>query len=264
VPSGGFPQANHPIVIPSIRKGAQREGDRRDCRTPGAAGTNPYTAGLMVDARKELRRGVVVVGAGGHARVCVELLQSSGADVACCISSDPVTECAGVPVLEGDEWLNRLRQSGCVEAFVAIGDNATRAWLSEQVLDVGYQLVSAISPAATISSSAAVGPGVAIMAGSVVNAEATIARGVIVNTGATVDHNCRIGEFVHLAPGCHLAGTVTVGDRSCLGVGVSVIPDMNIGDDATIGAGAVVVKDIPSQVIAVGVPARVLSRTVGK
>jgi UDP-perosamine 4-acetyltransferase len=216
----------------------------------------------MVNGPKALRRGVVVVGAGGHARVCVELLQSSGADIGYCISSDPVTECVGVPVIQGDEWLHRLRQSGCVEAFVAIGHNATRARLSEQVLDAGYQLVSAISPAATISSSASVGPGVAIMAGSVINAEAIIGRGVIVNTGATVDHNCRIGEFAHLAPGCHLAGTVKVGARSCLGVGVGVIPDMTIGEDATIGAGAVVVTDIPSEVIAVGVPARVLSRTL--
>jgi UDP-perosamine 4-acetyltransferase len=232
--------------------------------SPGRGLQPVYFARLMVNGRKELRRGVVVIGAGGHARVCVELLQSSGTFVAYCISSDPVTECGGVPVLRGDEWLNRLRQSGCIEAFVAIGDNATRARLSEQVLDVGYQLVSAISPAATVSSSAVVGPGVAIMAGSVVNAEATIARGVIVNTGATVDHNCRIGEFAHLAPGCHLAGTVSVGARSCLGVGVGVIPDMTIGDDATIGAGAVVVKDIPSQVIAVGVPARLLSPTVRK
>ena len=43
-----------------------------------------------------------------------------------------------------------------------------------------------------------------------------------------------------------------------LGAGVIIIGNVSIGDNVTIGAGSVVVKDIPSNCIAVGNPARVI------
>ncbi len=56
---------------------------------------------------------------------------------------------------------------------------------------------------------------------------------------------------------------IHIGNRVWLGAGVIVLPGVSIGDDAVIGAGAVVSKDIPSGVVAVGIPCRVL-RKVGE
>jgi UDP-perosamine 4-acetyltransferase len=204
---------------------------------------------------------VIIVGAGGHAKVCIELLQAMGETILCCVgASDSGATCLGLPVLHGDHHLARLREEGHTRAFVALGPNRLRARLGQHVRDLGYELVNAISPAAVISPSARLGAGVAVMAGAVINAEASIGDLAIINTGATVDHDCRIGTAVHLAPQCALAGNISVGAGTFLGVGCKVIPDVEIGAHSTIGAGAVVIRPIPSDVTAVGVPACVLPK----
>lgn len=51
---------------------------------------------------------------------------------------------------------------------------------------------------------------------------------------------------------------VHIGRNCWLGAGVIVLPGVTIGDNTIIGAGSVVTKDIPSDVVAVGNPCRVL------
>lgn len=208
-----------------------------------------------------MKQPVIIVGAGGHAKVCIELLQAMGETVLCCVgASDSPPTCLGLPVLHGDHHLARLREEGHTRAFVALGPNRLRAKLGQQVRELGYELVNAVSPAAVVSPSARLGAGIAIMAGAVINAEASIGDLAIVNTGATVDHDCSIGAAVHLAPQCALAGNITVGAGTFLGVGCKVIPGIDIGTYSTIGAGAVVIGQVPSNVTAVGVPARVVHK----
>lgn len=56
---------------------------------------------------------------------------------------------------------------------------------------------------------------------------------------------------------------VRIGRNCWLGAGVVVLPGVTIGDNVVIGAGSIVTKDIPSNVVAVGNPCRVL-RQVGE
>lgn len=202
---------------------------------------------------------IIMIGAGGHAKVCIELFQAMGEEVAYCVGGEnSPTACIDVPVLSGDANLIRLREAGYSRLFVAIGSNRHRERLATFAMEQGYQLVNAISPQAIISPTAKFGSGIAVMAGAVINAETTIADLAIINTGATVDHDCRIGKAVHIAPQCGLAGNVTVGNLSFLGIGCKVIPDIEIGEQVTIGAGGIVISPVESGATAIGVPARVV------
>ena len=51
---------------------------------------------------------------------------------------------------------------------------------------------------------------------------------------------------------------VHIGNRVWIGAGTIILPGVTIGDDSVIGAGSVVTKNIPSGVVAVGNPCRVL------
>jgi UDP-perosamine 4-acetyltransferase len=204
---------------------------------------------------------VIVLGSSGHAKVCIELLRAGGLSVAYCVGApDSGETCLGVPVLHGDEHLKGLRARGYERVFVAIGANALRQRLAAFAAGLGFHLVNAISPHATVSPTARLGSGVAVMAGAVINADCKIGDLAIINTLASVDHDCRIGNAAHVAPHCGLAGNVTVGERSFLGIGSKVIPEITIGDDVVAAAGSVIVTDIAPNSRIAGVPAKTMHR----
>ncbi|HEY9245409.1 MAG TPA: DapH/DapD/GlmU-related protein, partial [Candidatus Methanoperedens sp.] len=61
-----------------------------------------------------------------------------------------------------------------------------------------------------------------------------------------------------VSPGAPVIKKETVIGRNVyLGAGAIILPGVTIGDNSIIGAGAVVTKDIPSNCVAMGVPAKV-------
>ncbi len=88
----------------------------------------------------------------------------------------------------------------------------------------------------------------------------------------TIGDDCFIGPNVSIYTACHStdpiernsrrewAEAVTIGNNVWIGGSVTILPGVTIGDNVTIGAGSVVTHDIPSGVVAVGNPCRVLKR----
>jgi sugar O-acyltransferase (sialic acid O-acetyltransferase NeuD family) len=206
---------------------------------------------------------VVIVGAGGHGRVVLDILRTAGVcNPVGFIDADTArsgSQLDGLPVLGSINLLPKLRRQQDVRgAIVAIGDNRVRASYAELVLQGNLELINAVHPSAIVSSTAKVGLNVVIAAGAIVSTDAHLADSAVVNTGAIVDHECRVGRAVHVSPGVVLAGRVHVEPGAFVGIGARVIPCIRIGAHATVGAGAVVIEDVPPHATVVGVPARVV------
>ena len=60
--------------------------------------------------------------------------------------------------------------------------------------------------------------------------------------------------------GIEIAKPITVGNNVWIGVGSTILAGVEIGDNTVIGAGSVVTKSIPENVVAAGVPCRVLRK----
>lgn len=106
----------------------------------------------------------------------------------------------------------------------------------------------------------------------------TLGKNFYANFNLTIvdDHTVTIGDNVMIAPNVTISVTghpvhyalrphgemfsfpVTIGNNVWIGSHVVINPGVTIGDNSVIGAGSVVTKDIPANVIAVGVPCRVL------
>lgn len=201
---------------------------------------------------------MLLIGAGGHARVCLEaLLDGDSTAVVGALSRDGRgVRDLGVPVLGLDSQFEEIALRERVTTFcIAIGDNEHRKKICQMVTESGWALTHTVSRAATISRSAVVAPGSHFLAGSVVNAAAEIGVGVIVNTNASIDHDCKIGDYAHVAPGVAIGGDVTVGQSALIGIGSRVLSGLTIGAGATVAGGAVVVHDVPPGVTVVGSPA---------
>lgn len=206
---------------------------------------------------------LVVIGAGGHAKVVIDLARRAGFDPVAVLDDDSRKLgqlVANVPVIGDRSMLSVLRDQGVLHALVGIGANTARLQIADWLNSEGMNCPVAVHPAATVDDSARFGAGTVVMAGAVINADAHIGCHCIVNTAATIDHDCEIGDGVHFAPGVNLCGNVVVGVGALIGVGASVAPGKTIGDFATVGAGAAVVKDVAPRTTVVGVPARVLDK----
>ena len=206
---------------------------------------------------------VVGFGAGGHAKVVIEILRSMREyEIIGLLETRKGswrTRVLGIEVLGDDSMMIELKQRGINHAFIGVGTVGSaqpRRQLYEKVVGFGFQIVPAIHAVAVVSSSAMIGDGPTIMAGAIVNANAIIGNNVIVNTGAIVEHDCVIGDHTHVATGARLAGGVHVGAGSHIGIGAVVRQEIQIGEGAIVGAGAVVVRDVPDFKTVVGVPAK--------
>jgi len=206
---------------------------------------------------------IVVYGAGGQAKVALELLEQAGrgeGEIVGMVDDNPAlvgTKVDGVAVLGGLERLAELvRECRIDSACIAVGDNALRKRWGEHARGLGLRLPVLVHPNAYVSPTATLGAGTVVMAGAVVATHALIGELCIINTGAVVDHDCQIGDCVHVAPGAVLTGGVRVGSGSLVGAGATVLPGRSIGEDAIVGAGAVVLEDVAGNATVVGNPAR--------
>lgn len=194
---------------------------------------------------------LVIIGAGGHGRVCAEVASLAGYREIVFLDDCPQRNSAVVGSTEDltpflDEY----------DFFVGLGSNTLRKDFFERIKALGGTFATLIHPNSTVSRLAVIGEGSVVMAGAVINFGARLGRGVIVNTCSSADHDCRLNDFCHIGVGAHLAGTVEVGEVSFIGAGSAVINNISIGDGVIVGAGAAVVRDLTESGTYVGVPAR--------
>ncbi len=201
---------------------------------------------------------LVLIGAGGHAKVVMGALNTMGKTFSVEVRDDN-------PALSGQSLLEcKIKtpvgpMAGLADKIhLAIGDNEARKRLGSAILEARKSLITIIHPRATVSASARIGDGVFLAAGAIVAPDATVAQGTIVNHGAIIDHDCQIEAWVHIAPGAVLGGAVHIGEGCLVGSGAVVLPGLSVGDWAVIGAGAVVTKDVEAGATVAGIPAKAL------
>ncbi len=202
--------------------------------------------------------GIIIVGAGGHARVAAEVAELCGYSLIGLFAQDQPDDSWGLSRYLGPVGAINDKVAESVAIHVAIGNNSARQKLLDQFLRAGRHTPALVHPSAVISARSSLGAGSLVAARAVVGVGAQIGTGVIVNTGATVDHDCVIGDWVHLAPGTTLCGTVSIGRGTFVGAGATILPGVTVGENATIGAGAAVTRAVTTSVTVVGVPARPL------
>ena len=201
-----------------------------------------------------MSKDVVIIGAGGHAKVIADIILCSGDNLVGFLDDDVSKQ--GQTIYKDHKVIGRIEGYSNFRDcsfIIAIGDNKTRAKIAEELKVDWY---TAIHPSAVIADTVKIGVGTVVMAGVVINVDTIIGKHCIINTSATIDHDNIIGDFVHISPGAHLAGTVSIGDYSWIGIGVVVINNINISKDIIVGANSTVLKNIGEFGTYVGVPAR--------
>lgn len=202
---------------------------------------------------------LILVGAGGHARVVFDAIEAGGTwrtiEVRDDVAASPGAAFDGLPV-SAPAMPTVIAAGVC--AHVAIGRNAIRQKFAEALRSRDVTLATIVHPRSSVSPQARLADGVFVAAQAVVAPMASLGRGSIVNHGAVIDHDCEIDAWCHVAPGAILGGGVVVGAGVLIGAGAVLLPGIRIGEGASVGAGAVVTKPVAPNCVVAGVPAREL------
>lgn len=93
---------------------------------------------------------------------------------------------------------------------------------------------------------------------STIATNVSIGRFVWIHGNTGIGHDVSIGAFSILYTRISIGGEVQIGENCVIGSASVIKPRIQIGDNVIVGAGAVVVKDVPSNVVIAGNPARVV------
>jgi len=212
-------------------------------------------------------KSVVIVGAGGYGRHVLEIFRhcnkvSNQWDIMGFIDDDTakrgrlIDEC---PVLGGLEWLQENKDKydslGCV---CAISMPEIRKKVVEVINEIGIKFHSVTHPSVILSGFVDIGDDVIISPLSVLAINVRVGDHVQICTACLVAHDCVIESYCRLGPRATINGSCHLGQGTYIGSSATMIDNKSVGDWSTVGAGAVVINNIPSNVVAVGVPARAI------
>lgn len=204
---------------------------------------------------------IVIFGTGGFGREVANVIEDINIDTSTWnllgwLDGTPQSHGNNIhdlPVFGDASWLVSHPD---VYTVVAVGGPASKKHIVEALRDSKFATL--IHPDVRIRSRVRVGEGSIICEGTQVTTNIQLGRHVIVNLGCTVGHDSVLEDFVTVAPGVNISGNVSVGSGTDLGTGSKIIQGVHIGGWSVIGAGAVVNRDLPNNVTAVGIPAKVI------
>lgn len=186
---------------------------------------------------------MIIYGAGGHAKVIIDCLESCEQPIELIIDDDKnKTKVLNYPVSHIYDQSDIPHSS----VLIAIGNNKIRKSKSELI---SHKTGTVIHPTASVSSYASIGSGTVVFHKAIVQANAMIGQHVIINTSSIIEHDCIVKNFAHIAPNSTLCGEVVVGEGTLVGAGAVILPGVKIGNWCTIGAGCIIKNDVPDNTI---------------
>lgn len=181
---------------------------------------------------EELSRSLLILGAGGHGKVALDVAESMKCYEIIHFLDDGKE--AGEEVL-GHKVVGKiseyhLHRKSYTDAIVALGNNEVRLELTKELKALGCHIPILIHPTCVVSQYANIKAGTVIMPQAVVNTEAKIGEACIINTGAIIEHDYVVGDGNHIAYGAVLGGEAKVGSEVLVDIGAVVGRNAEIVD----------------------------------
>ena len=191
---------------------------------------------------------IILIGAGGHCRSCIDVIESSSKFVIAGLIDNKknIYNSFGYPILGNDKKLINLRKK-INNAFITIGQIRTpvvRKKIFLKLLEYKYRLPVIKSKKSYISKKSNIDIGTIIMHNAVVNAYSKIGKNCILNTSSLVEHDAEISDHCHISTGAIINGNVSIGEGTFIGSGVIIKEGIKIGKGCVVGAGKILKKNL--------------------
>lgn len=209
------------------------------------------------------KTGVYILGIGRNTVTIMDLVEDCGYEISGLLhySHDRI----------GEEYFGHSI-SGCFEDILAndsleglqfvlsMGNLSIRKEIYETIIKKGGTIPTLIHPSCVISQRCKIGNGVQIMPGSIVQGDSSIGDNTVITVNTVIAHSAHVGAHCLISGNVMIGAYSTVKDMTHIGQGSTVVSGKvnTIGNKCILGAGAVLVDDLPDNVIAVGIPAKII------
>lgn len=195
------------------------------------------------------RSKLLLVGAGGHARACADVIEREGRyEIAGLVGTEVELGQSrfGWKVIATDgDW--DLLASEYRHVFIGVGQIMSadiRMRLYRQIVDLGFELPTVVSPTAYVAPDAVLGSGTIVMHGAIVNSGARIGANCIINSRALIEHDTTVSDHCHISTGTIVNGNVRIGIGSFIGSGSVIKEGVSIGSCSVVGMGSSIRGDL--------------------
>ena len=199
-------------------------------------------------------RNIVLLGAGGHCRSCIEIIEKvEKYQIKGILDKNKKSkgDFMGYKILGSDEELKDIILENDF-ALVCVGQIKSpkvRIKLFNLLKNESINIATVISNCSIISNNSTIKKGTIVMHNAVINSGVRIGVNCIINTGSIIEHDSIIGDHCHISTGAILNGNVYIGYGSFIGSGCIIKQGIKIGEKVVVSAGEKVMKDIPSNTI---------------
>ena len=190
-----------------------------------------------------MRKNLILIGAGGHARSCIDVIEQEGRFSIIGlvgIESEIGLQVNGYEVIGTDKDLSTLIGKAQF-ALITLGQISTpdaRASLYQRASKAGFDLANVVSPSAYVSPSAQIGKGTIVMHGVIINAGVKVGSNCIINSRSLLEHDTQVSDNCHISTGAILNGGVLVEEGCFIGSGTIVKEGVLIGERSVVGMGS--------------------------
>jgi sugar O-acyltransferase (sialic acid O-acetyltransferase NeuD family) len=165
-------------------------------------------------------------------------------------------------IFDEEEWLNQhVNNPESINLAIGIGNPASIRKVSEKFKSFDFPNI--IHPSFKgYSPSIKLGIGNLITAGCIFTVNINIGSFNIFNLNTTVGHDVIIGNGNVINPGCNISGATNIGNFNLLGTNSTILQNVTIEDNTILGAASLANKNIESNKVAVGIPAKIIKENV--
>lgn len=201
-------------------------------------------------------RSLFIIGSGSHSNVVIDIAFSLNYKINFIIdinlNNKKKETKFGIPV-KNKFYINKIKKNSLV--FLAIGDNLIRKKYYKKYKKK-FKFINLISKSSKVSVNSVLGEGNYVGPNVVVNSGVIIKNNCILNSSSVIEHDVIIEDNVHICPSVTIGGNCKVGKDSFIGIGSIIINKIKIGSKVILGAGSLVTKNLKSNNLYYGSPAK--------
>ena len=189
---------------------------------------------------------VAIIGAGGHAKSCIEVIESKkNYKIVGIISNSKKNKIGKYKVIGSDKEIKKIKNltTNVVLGVGGIKDNSIRKKLFKKFKNYGFKFPTIIAKSAVVSKKTKIGEGTIIFNFCFINSGAKIGKNCIINNRTLVEHDAIIEDHCHISTGAIINGDCKIGAGTFVGSGSILLNNLKIKKNSFIKMGSILKKN---------------------